>query len=206
MLNKPYVLLFVAMFSAQTQAGVLSFEDVTAGNSSFLPINYAGFNWGEQAFGVIIDQHPSYSFQGTFGNSYGSPSGDYALYNSNGVNQGVRLNSIIDFNGAYFSSWANNNDFGDYGATSITINGYNSGILIDSKTMDLSANQYDWFDVGFSGVDELEFVTSGVEKWWVMDDFTYSTSQVAEVPEPASLGVFLAGVFGLLLTRKKPKC
>ncbi|MBB3166964.1 PEP-CTERM sorting domain-containing protein [Simiduia aestuariiviva] len=195
MLKKLYMLIFIGMFSNQVHASVIDFDD--RGNG-YLPSDYAGLDWGTMKFGVVTDT----PFQSTHGNSYGSPSGESALYNSNGVDQSVEFGSTVDFQGAFFSAWANGDDYGSYGATSITINGFLAGSLVGSKTMSLSATKYDWFDVNLFGVDKLEFVTSGFEKWWVMDDFTYDAA-TASVPEPNSGLILFAGVFALLLSRKK---
>lgn len=201
MLKKSLVLLGLSL-SFVANAAVLDFEDVTTGNSSYLPENFAGFNWGYQQYGVIVDNDPDYSYQTTFGNSYGSPSGEYALYNGDGENKDVFFSESIDFHGAYFTTWAKNDAFGEGSSTSITIHGFNSGTLVHTISMDLSSTSYEWLQADFVGVDQLQFQTSGFEEWWLMDDFTYDINSSA-VPIPAAAWLFGSALIGLAGIKRK---
>lgn len=179
----------LAAVCAHAGAAVLNFDDL--GSASSVPTNYGGLTWG---FNWVTYSDADYS---SYGNTYGSPSGEIAVFNSGGVTQ-VGLNSGADFNfnGAYFTGWAGNNSVVGYTATSLTISGYNNGSLIGQLTTTLSANQYDWVTANLNGIDELRFTqNNGNAHWWLMDNFTFNES--SQVPEPASLallGIALAGV------------
>ena len=164
-------------------ATVIDFDDITTSTSGAVPSDYKGFNWGINNFGVIIDYCDGYSYQTTFNNTYGSPSGEYATYNWGGpLNVSMSSNEVFDFTGAFFTTWATNDDFNEYSSTSITVLGYHNDTLIGTVSMILSANRYDWLQADLRGVNKLVFQSSGNEKWWLMDNFIYNeTSPVTEI-------------------------
>jgi hypothetical protein len=154
--------------------------------------NYAGFTWNLN-FGLV---HDSY-YLNTEGNTYDSPSGDYAVFNWNGLpGLNITRTSLFDFTGANFSAWAKNDAPFVSGhlssATSITVYGYNGADLVDSVSMTLSTDQYNWLQADISDINRLVFQTQGAtaNSVWLMDDFTYGTMVI---PEQVSSTLFIIG-------------
>jgi hypothetical protein len=174
-------LLTITLFciTQQAHASILTFDEVPA--LAPLPSNYGGFTW-DANFAVYSD-----AAYASYGNTYGSPSGDNAVFNSSGVLSIMTTSgSDFDFNGAYFTGWAQNNSAVSFTATSITVRGYNNGNLIGTASMSLPANSYQFLNANLAGVDELRFISSASSQWWLMDNFTFNAS-VSAVPEASTL-------------------
>ncbi|GAA5215577.1 hypothetical protein ACFSJ3_11230 [Corallincola platygyrae] len=180
---------------------VLDFEGLADWGAGWLPEDYASFDWGVQHFSVLSNNHPDYGFQSTLGNSYGSTSGEFAAYNAFGVTRNINFNQQIDFEGAYFTSWVQDDTFNPGSSRSVTLNGYADGGLVGSVYMDLSSTQYDWLQAGFAGIDRLEIVNSADNTWWLMDDFTFNYA-AADVNAPATWLLALS-VLGFVVARRK---
>ena len=193
---KKVLFILVCLVASPAQALVIDFDDISTAANDDIPSEYKGLNWdGNWAINSASDYMSSYY------NTYTPVSGEYAAYNSNGV-LSVSLSSGEDFDfiGAYFTAWAAFDDYYLYSATSITIEGYDDGLLSHSISMDLSADQYDWLQADFSSIDNLRFISSDTSKWWLMDDLTI---ELASVPIPHSLALVGIGMLGMgLLTRR----
>ena len=169
-------------------ADTLYFDDITGDDYVQIPSNYGGFSW-DANWHVMSDSY----FSSEYGNTYGSPSGEYAAYNGFGV-LSVTMGSGVDFdfNGAYFAGWGENDATWFRSATSITVNGYNNGVLVGSASTALSENSYTWLQADLIGVDELRFVSSAAFHWWLMDNFTYNETAGNVVPTPGAAAGGLA--------------
>ena len=189
-ISKPllFLLFFILLSPVMTGlavADVIYFDDITTSDFEAVPSEYCGFNWGTDEFGVVSDSaYSSYHYN----NTYGSPSGEYAAFNDRGK-ENLVVTSIsgnyFDFNGAYFSGWAQENQCCEFTATSITVYGYRDEVLVGTVSMDLSASQYDWLQADMAGINKLEFVSSGNNKFWIMDDFTFNENIPADTIVPA---------------------
>jgi hypothetical protein len=212
----PLLLVFGILASAG--AAVIDFEDIPGTKDPrFVPHTHGDFfywNVGEDPpdyyeWAVVSD-----TFYQTYGNTYGSPSGEYAAFNDAG-DESLSLSSRSSssdfyFVGAYFTSWAVHDEFGDQSATTITIEGWNDdGINVSNVwnlAMSLSADRYDWLAAGSLSsiaVDELRFIAPDDGKYWLMDDLTYSTN--APIPIPSAVWLLGSGLVGLVGFRKKFK-
>ncbi|MBC2696404.1 MAG: hypothetical protein HF982_14240 [Desulfobacteraceae bacterium] len=188
-ISKPllFFLFFILLFPVMTglaDADVIYFDDITTGDFEAVPLEYCGFNWGTNEFGVVSDNaYSSYHYN----NTYGSPSGEYAAFNDRGkenlIVTSISGNNFV-FNGAYFSGWAQEDQCFEFTATSITVYGYRDEVLVGTVSMDLSNSQYDWLKADMDGINKLQFVSSGNNKFWIMDDFTFNENIPADAIAP----------------------
>jgi hypothetical protein len=189
----PLVLGLLAV-ATPTQGAMLHFDDITGGANALMPASYGGFSFSSN---WAVESDTEYAL---YGNTYGSPSGNYAAFNNAGVlNVSLSSGADFDFNGAYFTGWASNNSFASFTSTSITVQGFNNGNFVGSAGMALSANGYTWLSANLLGVDELQFFSSGNGQWWLMDNFTVNET----VPEPASLVLLGSGLLGAIRLRRR---
>ncbi|MEW6267231.1 MAG: VPLPA-CTERM sorting domain-containing protein [Thermodesulfobacteriota bacterium] len=175
-------------------AAVIDFDDLVSENQ--VPSNYQGFNWSESWY---VYDDTSYMYY--YGNTYGSTSGENAVFNGGGVMVSTVSGNTFNFLGAYFTGWASYNQSVWHTSESITVEGYYQGSLVGTASMNLSASQYDWLNAGLMGVDQLIFYSSGDSKWFLMDDFTYNTG--APVPIPGAVWLLGSGLVGLVGLRRK---
>jgi len=180
-----FFILFFPVMTGLAVADVISFDDISTSDFEAVPLEYCGFNWGTNEFGVVSDSaYSSYHYN----NTYGSPSGKHAAFNSLGDGNLI-VTSIsgdyFDFNGADFSGWAQKDQCCEFTATSITVYGYRDEVLVGTVSMDLATNQYDWLKADMDGINKLEFVSSGNNKFWIMDDFTFNENIPADTIAPS---------------------
>lgn len=197
------VVIFVFLLvlgSIQVESAVINFDDLTISDVADIPESYAGFTW-QNWYGASDVSGSRWS---TYLNSYGSPSGEWAVSNEYGGQ--VRLCGSADFNfvGASFTSWGYNNSYFWGSATALRIEGYNSGEFVGQASMSLRPTGYDWLEVNLLGVDELRFIASGGSyntSYFLMDDFTYS--QASAVPDPPTAWLLGSGLVGFVGLRRR---
>ncbi len=183
------VILALPMFSFAT---VLTFGPLCSGSCvGTLLGNYGGFTWSGDMYAVGNGYYDS-----TYGNTYGAPSGG-AAYNGFG-DDGTTLTSAtpFTFNGADFSTWAENDDYASFSSLNVTVFAFDSSMnFLGGCGQTLSAFGYNFMPCDIANVSELVFHndigTSG--HWWLMDDFTYNGT----TPEPGTLLMFGSGVLGV---------
>jgi hypothetical protein len=184
-----------------SNAVVLNFDNITNGTGWYVlnssSPNYGGMTW-DNDFELV---HRAY-FQGNYANTYSFPSGNYAVYNSDGVSDvSLSLNGRFDFTGAYFAGWGESNSNAWYTSTSITVRGYASSAMVGSFTISLSANQFNWMQADIIGVDRLVFESTGNDQYWIMDNLTLK--EPAPVPEPKTVLLLSSGLAGFVGFRKR---
>jgi carbonic anhydrase/acetyltransferase-like protein (isoleucine patch superfamily) len=200
-MRKPLVflcpLLLVFGILASGGAVVIDFEDITTDDTAWVPYTeeYKGFTWH------TCDDPPLYMppfywavvsdlvYQGDpFFNTYGSPSGEYAAFNNAG-RANLSLSSRTDFYyiGAHLASWAVDDNSAGMSVTTMRIEGWNDGINVWNSEYSLSPDRYDWLAAGSLSsiaVDELRFIGPYSGHYWLMDNFTYSTTPPAPIDCP----------------------
>ncbi len=145
--------------SSNLQGAILDFDAPGLVHNTQL-VNYGGFNWGSN-WQIVSDAVYTGS---TWRNDYGSPSGENAIFNRSGVFQ-VTVSNTTDFrlDGASFTTWADENEFqsGGYSSSSVTVQGWKDGLLVDSASMPLSPEQYNWLATDFRGSTKSAFLAAG---------------------------------------------
>ena len=180
---------FVAVGTAE--ALVVNFDDLSvpaAPGYMDVPASYAGFSWTD--FEVLTQPF----YQTAYANTYSFPSQANAAFNGDGsLSVSLQSGTDFDFQGAYFSAFAQSNDFQPWSAAAVTVYGFNDGNPVGSAALNLSSTGFVWLQADLLGVDQLLIQSDGVERWWLMDDFTYQPI----VPEPTTLFMLAGGLVGL---------
>ena len=132
----------------------------------------------------------------------GTVSGDYALFNSYGVDVSLS-GEKFNWEGAWFNDPHNN--------TLLSITGYLDGAVLYTTSLQLGFGNPVWLDANWTGIDTILFDVNGSD-WFTMDNFTFNefNDLVAEknaepVPEPATLFLFGTGLVGLAGSMKRKK-
>ncbi len=163
---------------------VLTFDDVP--NNALIGSGYGSFGW-DFGSGWNLQDDWSYTYWNGAGNSYGSPSGEYAA--SNGYNTLTLIRYVesapgsccvrqaFDFVGAWFSSATTRDALTENSANAITLDGYRAGVLVRSIDQPLGPG-YVWVQADFVNIDELRLrprrdTGFGWASGFLMDDFTF---------------------------------
>jgi len=158
------------------------------------------------------------AFNTSYRNTGSFPSSSIAVY-SNGAYEGnnpfdeITISRLdgrrFDFIGANIGGFTYKDTIAYYAATSLEIQGYRDGQLIDSVTVDPLLAGFNFLNIGLANIDTLKFIPTqgtynynsigltnqGDGSYWMMDNFTYTV-----VPAPgaillAGLGVSVVGWF-----------
>jgi len=187
---KKYLVMFCAMivlvaFSGLARATVLTFDELPG---NYEPLSgYGGFNWSSDFWCLNGDTYP-----GTTGYTLGVVSHSNVAFNALSNDVYVTSGLPFTFNGAYFTSaWDS--------TLSIGIKGYSGANLLYSTTVTANNLGPVYALLDWAGVDRLDF-TSNRGNQFVMDNFTYNNNAV---PLPASLFLFVPGLLGIGVIRKR---
>ncbi|MDT8271943.1 MAG: hypothetical protein RRA35_02000, partial [Desulfomonilia bacterium] len=153
------ITILILGFFGYANATTITFEDVTSSSSTNVQIpeyHYDDFYFGGNYAWVL---HNKIYTNNTWNNDYTSPEGDYALFNGWGVlNFEIIFYEPVNFLGAFFSSFAQNNSIrsDERTALSITVFGYSNNSLVDTPLLfTLSTTQYDYLQTNLFGIDRL---------------------------------------------------
>ena len=191
--------LLCAAVMANAVPVVITFDDLSANiNDGYgmlyneIPQNYQGLVWTPYNIVSGWNVNSGSTYKSVFKNTYDPVSlGNFAS------NSGAAIASVsgttFNFDGAYFSTWADHDGFTSWSATSVTVEGYNGTTLVGSITMNLSSNGYTWLNAGFKNITKID-INGGNGKYWIMDNFT--------IPEPATIGILSLGALSLFRKKK----
>jgi PEP-CTERM motif len=210
----------LSLVARPLEAGPLTFDNIIGSPqcNSPVPSTYGGLSWSS---GFLLECNADY--KGAQGNTYGSPSGDYAATNSSDIGGGLlEVNgggSTFDFLGAWFSSFGYQDSFAAYSAQSLELIGYRPGDDPDHPTFvtsfDLDPTQYLVTDLNWTGLGSLffaagngpaadSFTAFGVDgPSWLMDDARFETAAgTVPVPEPSTMLLVSVGLAAVLRRRR----
>jgi hypothetical protein len=174
----------VFLSSCLSFATVIGFDDLSNGaGAPQVPSNYASVTWDAQ-------WHYWTGSAGTF-NPHSAPNLAYFNTANDG---GFNFSAPVVFNGAWFA---------DNTVTAIHyVLFLNSAPVFTGSDFDSPTGAMSFFASGYGGpVDRVVIhITTGALNSWTLDDVTYSA---AGVPEPATLGMLMAGAGVLLVLRRR---
>ena len=202
----------VALAGAMTaSATIVNFDDLPTPNTGGVvsdwgdvPSSYAGLTW--TGWEVIKVDGTARSYQTIYGNTYGSSSSPNFAYNGGDGYKTISTGgTTFNFDGAYVTSFAQNNVYQGFSSQHLTINAYNGTSLVGTWTGSLSSSSFVALPTAahFLDVTSLQFISDGEGRYWGLDDFAFSA-----VPEPTTMiaGALLLLPFGastLRILRKK---
>ena len=182
-------LALCAPFAAAT---VLTFDDI-AGPDDYasVPANYGGLDWSSSGLSVFTGEQAPF----TAHSGQGRVTTDWI--DGGPIASTIRFLAPTVFNGAWFSG---------YSDSSVRFDLYAAGQLVASSAALQLSDAPAFLDAGWDSAVDAIVVSSGFQASYVMDDLSFEGA--AEVPEPGSLALLLAG-FGLAgavrLRRSKPR-
>lgn len=188
------LLMGLVSFTGAVNATVVTFEDVDVqfGSSPLygtaaLADGYAGIS-GWTNTGLVYGFAPQSGMSEGIGNNY--------FYGQSGE---LSFDMApVRFQGTYYKSYAT--DFNQPPIASIEL--FYKGNLVHTIYDPLAASGLVWVNSGYNGLVDKIRLHGGLEGF-AIDNLSYETASVGQVPLPASAVLFASALFGIGLNRKK---
>lgn len=168
----------LALCAPFASATVLNFDDIVGPDGyAAVPGNYGGLDWSGAGLSVMTsDLWPftAHSGQGRVTTDWidGGP-----------ISSTIRFLAPTVFDGAWFSGYTD---------SSVHFDLYFAGQLVASSASLQLSDTPAFLAAGWNRAVDAIVVSSGAQASYVMDDFSFESA--AQVPEPGSLALVLAGV------------
>lgn len=170
----------LALCAPFASATVLTFDDIAAPDGyAAVPGNYGGLDWSNAGMSLFTGEQDPF----TPHSGQGRVTADWS--DSWPVASTIRFLVPTVFNGAWFAGYEDG---------SVQFDLYFGGRLVASSALLQLSGAPAFLAAGWGSAIDTVVVTSGVPGSYVMDDFSFEGA--AQVPEPGSLALVLAG-FGL---------
>lgn len=176
----------LALCAPFASATVLSFDDIVAPDGyAAMPVNYGGLDWSKAGMSVYAWEQAPFTAHSGQGRATADWTDNWPVAST------IRFLSPTIFGGAWFSG---------YGDSSVRFDLYFGGELVaSSATLQLS-DVPSYLGGGWAEAIDTIVVASDFPASYVMDDLSFDSA--AQVPEPGSLALVMAGL-GLAGTMRR---
>lgn len=159
-------------------ATVLNFDDIVGPDGfSSVPSNYGGLDWSSSGLSVFTSEQAPFTAR----SGLGRVTTDWI--DGGPIASTIRFLAPTVFDGAWFSG---------YSDSSVRFDLYFDGQLVASSASLQLSDSPAFLDAGWDSAVDTIVMSSGFQASYVMDDMRFESP--AQVPEPGSLALVLAGL------------